>query len=158
MSAIANSHNRKLTRHAIGTGLRAVLVGNGLPCNVVYDEATDAWQQNAPATLVVTSGAHRGERFMGTGQLKSEFEFALITIVPDSDLTATPPFTAAMSEDTLDDIEKLVSDWIANNESMAGQWTKLWRLPGISRIEKVVDAKPYKQETILVQCAPVYDA
>lgn len=148
--------NRKLARHAIGTGLRAVLVGNGLPCNAFYDEPTDAWQQQAPVTMIVTSGSNRGSRYLGTGKLKTAFAFEVVTVVPDSDSSATPPYTSAMSEDTLDDIEKIVSDWISDNQN-GTYWKDLHRVDAMSRIDSVPIAKPYKEERIAVECNLVID-
>lgn len=150
----ANAKNRKAARHLIGTGLTAKLVGSGLPCKTVFDYRGN-WEGQAPCLMVLTVSSDRAERFLGTGNLNSDFVFNLTWIVPDQDSAAG--YTSAMSDDTLDDIEKLVSDWVADNNKSA-EWSDLHRIKGQpSSVDDFVKGKPYKSESLLIQCKPVYD-
>jgi hypothetical protein len=136
--------NRKVARHALASGLRAALVGTGLPCNAVYDEEAPDWYQQSPAVLITSAGAERSNKYLGTDQpLKTIFVYDVLMSVP---LDGGIEFTAAMAEDALDDIEAIVSQWVAEHLKTS-DWSKLSRLAP-SAIERVLDVRPYKQETL----------
>lgn len=154
----ANARNRKGARHLIGDGLRAKLVGAGYTNCLVLDHYSDVeeWDGQVPFLMVVTTSSSRAQRWLGTGNFNSKFHFSITWVVADRSLESTPQYTSAMSDDTLDDLEKLVSDWIAENFKSA-EWTALNR-DGPSTREFVAIGKAYKVETINVTCDPVYDA
>ncbi|HCR71220.1 MAG TPA: hypothetical protein DIW23_07250 [Anaerolineae bacterium] len=150
----ADTKNRKSARSAVATGLAAVLVGSGKPCNEVvgYQKKTI---DKSPLVMVLSSGVGRARKAQGTSKYRIHFYLEIQVVLRDTDDSG---LTEAQREDKLDDIEKIIADWISDNQS-GEHWDLLKyagddgreATPTPSRISKAIYDKPCIVEVIQLE-------
>jgi len=116
-NAEANLPNRKDVRHMLANALTGTLKS----LQVVYPNEPEIAQGQTPIGYLTSAGSSR-VKFTAQG-LSNVFYFELHVLVLSS--KEEEGYTVADSEDILDDIEKEVAVFIANNDSRDGLWLVL---------------------------------
>lgn len=150
----ANAKNRSVIRKAIATGLSAALVGTGKPCSEVVS-AQKKVIDKTPLVEVLSSGSSRSVKGLGTQKFSNLFDYEVHILVRDTDDTG---LNEEQREDRLDLIEKMLADWVAENQSTT-DWDRLTfsgdrgknDIAEKTRIVKVIYDKPYLLEIIQLE-------
>lgn len=155
----ANAANRETVRDAIATGLGTALVGDGLPCAEVlnYDKGLI---DLAPSLRVLSGGSARNQHGQGSENYRNKFRIVLRWYVPDA--STDDSWTELNVEDTLDEIDRRVANWVMDNINTANWHRLMYPLEQMSTIAPAMPVKDaggnvyMMEETVLI--AEVYDA
>ena len=145
----ANATSRKTVRDALAALLSAELTGVGNPVEVVYGYKVSTLQGQSPVVVVTSTGSQRPPLLpMGNvSDVHSRMHFSILVFVAEATGTG---WTDQDAEDTLDEIEKKITDVLADNRE-----TALWRFVDYDGASHIIagddDGKKYALEII-----PIY--
>jgi hypothetical protein len=120
----SNVTNRETVRDLVAAGLTTALAGVA----TVYNHKKTDWGAVNPAVAVTSSGSYRRR---DTNDYRSENDIYLSTFV----FVLVEPSTEETAENTLDLIEKTISDWVIDNAT-----TDDWALLEFDERSNVDDA------------------
>lgn len=117
----------------------AYAVSNGL-----YDDL----EGQTPLVMVFSSGSRREEGGIGTDTYETWVRLEVQVLVLD----AAGSVTQQDVEDTLDDLEKLIADVVADNRSDSGYWDYLHHVPEFTRVMSAkIGSWNYQAEIITLE-------
>lgn len=111
----SNVANRKTYRAAIAAELSTLLVGSGLPAQQCFAGHVGEFSGVSPAVIVSSGGSAR-QTVQNTSRTQDTTLYINVTVlVAYGEVDGT--FDELDSENALDDIEKIVSDWAGDNRT-----------------------------------------
>lgn len=143
----SNVINRATVRKRLATLLTATLVGTGKLCEAVYAYKTDEFAGMTPIVVVCSRGSDR-DKITAVSVVNTDVLLYIYIFVL---LTDGSTWTATLSEDRLDAIEKVISDTMYDNYYDEGNWISI-DFDQQSQVEAVVIGdEAYQREVFFVK-------
>lgn len=113
----SNVANRKTWRKAIAAELTPLLTGSGKPAQAVYDGLVGDFGVQSPVVVFSSGGSRRSkEDAFGTAQ-ETVFFVDVNVYSLYAEETASGTWDEMDAEDAIDDIEKIIADYVMDNGS-----------------------------------------
>jgi len=148
----ANAKNRQAVRDAVAAGLNTALVAGGTGIvTAVYGYHKGDIKGESPVVLVMSRGMDRMQWGQGTQKYRSQVYLEVLVFVADAETLQTPTWTDQAVEDRLDEIEKEIADWVADNRAMTGVYAYLEHNGQSEVFAVAIGGKPWTMERIILQ-------
>ena len=144
---VSNVVDRAQIRKRLAVLLTAALVGGDKLCEQVLNHKSDNFDGASPVVVVGSRGSDR-DKMTEASVVNTDILLYIYTFVLYSDEDA---WTAALSEDRLDAIEKVITDTMVDNFFDDGNWISIG-FDQQSQVEPVpIGDELYQRETFFVK-------
>lgn len=146
----SNVPNRKTARKDLAAILVTACIGTGKITKKVYAYKPRAFPDGSPVVCVTSASSERIKHSQPVTAV-SVFLLDIHTFVVYYSAKSTTPWTEENSEDAIDDIEKLISDTIIDNETIINKWAFLERDGETTMENVIISGVEYQHEIIPVK-------